>query len=51
MAVPVVAGVVILVLAALTLVVKCAGNRSVRRRKGLRDGDGRGEWEYEGVPA
>ena len=51
LAVPVVAGVVILVLAALTLVVKCAGNRSVRRRKGLRDGDGRGEWEYEGVPA
>jgi len=49
--VPVVAGVVILVLAALTLVVKCAGNRRVRRRKGLRDGDGRGEWEYEGVPA
>lgn len=51
LAVPVVAGVVILVLAALMLVVKCAGNRSVRRRKGLRDGDGRGEWEYEGVPA
>ena len=36
LAVPVVAGVVILVLAALMLVVKCAGNRSVRRRKGLR---------------
>lgn len=46
--VPTVAGIVVFVLAALTVFIKCASNRqnTKRRRKRMDDG-----WEYEGVPS
>jgi len=47
--VPVVAGVIILVLAVLMIVVKCGANRRNSRRRGTRE-NGQ-EWEYEGLPA
>lgn len=46
--VPVVAGVIIFVLALLTVLVKCAGNRQQSKRKRRRVVDG---WDYEGVPS
>lgn len=45
--VPVVAGVIVFVIAALTVLVKCAGNRRNTKRKRRRGGNG---WDYEGVP-
>lgn len=46
---PTVAGVIIFVLAALTLFVKCAANRQSSKRRRRRKGeDG---WDYEGVPS
>jgi len=47
--VPAVSGVIILVLAALMVVVKCGANRRNSRRTGTREGGM--EWEYEGLPA
>lgn len=47
-AVPVVAGVIVFVLAALTLFVKCASNRRTVQRRRRRGDDG---WDYEGVPS
>lgn len=47
--VPTVAAVIIFVLSALTLFVKCAANRqNSRRRRRRRGEDG---WDYEGVPS
>ncbi|KAK4504813.1 hypothetical protein PRZ48_002775 [Zasmidium cellare] len=47
-AVPVVGGVIVLVLAVLTVLVKCAGNRQKSKRRRRR---GDGGWDYEGVPS
>lgn len=47
--VPTVAGVVVFVLAVLTVFVKCAANRQSSRRKGRRRGEE--GWDYEGVPS
>ncbi|KAF1811404.1 hypothetical protein P152DRAFT_474579 [Eremomyces bilateralis CBS 781.70] len=47
--VPVVASVIVFVVTALTVFVKCAANRRMKRRRGKRDVDGLGE--YEGVPS
>lgn len=49
--VPAVAAVIIFVLAALTIFVKCASNRRETRRGKRRARRLRGEWEYEGVPS
>ncbi|KAK5112212.1 hypothetical protein LTR62_004373 [Meristemomyces frigidus] len=46
--VPTVAGVIVFVLAALTIFVKCAANRRSSKRGRQRAGDG---WDYEGVPS
>lgn len=46
--VPVVAGVIVFVLTALTILVKCAGNRQTSNRRRRRGEDG---WDYEGVPS
>ncbi|KAK5118739.1 hypothetical protein LTR85_007945 [Meristemomyces frigidus] len=46
--VPTVAAVIVFVLAALTLFVKCAANRQSSKRKRRRRDDG---WDYEGVPS
>ncbi|EMC96668.1 hypothetical protein BAUCODRAFT_108497 [Baudoinia panamericana UAMH 10762] len=46
--VPTVAAVIVFVLAALTVFVKCASNRQTSRRRRRRGDDG---WEYEGVPS
>ncbi|KAK4544512.1 hypothetical protein LTR36_004084 [Oleoguttula mirabilis] len=46
--VPTVAAVIVFVLAALTVFVKCAANRQSSRRKRRRRDDG---WDYEGVPS
>lgn len=46
--VPVVAAVIVFVLALLTIFVKCAANRQSSRRKRRR---GTGGWDYEGVPS
>ncbi|KAK3071528.1 Maintenance of telomere capping protein 6 [Teratosphaeriaceae sp. CCFEE 6253] len=47
-AVPVVAAIIVFVLAALTVFVKCAANRQNSRSKRRRGDDG---WDYEGVPS
>lgn len=46
--VPVVGGVIVFVLTALTILVKCAGNRQTSKRRRRRGEDG---WDYEGVPS
>lgn len=46
--VPTVAGVLVMVLAALTMFVKCASNRQTRRRHKRRGDDG---WSYDTIPA
>lgn len=47
-AVPVIGGVIVMVLAVFTLLVKCAGNRQNSKRRRRR---GDGGWDYEGVPS
>lgn len=46
--VPVVGAIVVFVLAALTVLIKCAGNRQTAKRRKRRGNDG---WDYEGVPS
>ena len=46
--IPTVAGVIVFLLAILTITVKCAANRQNTRRKRKR---GEGGWDYEGVPS
>ncbi|KAK6000297.1 hypothetical protein QM012_003929 [Aureobasidium pullulans] len=46
--IPTVAGVIVLLLAILTILVKCAANRRNTRRRLKR---GEGGWDYEGVPS
>lgn len=46
--VPVVGAVVVFVLAALTVLIKCAGNRQTAKRRKRRGHNG---WDYEGVPS
>ena len=45
--VPIIASIVVLVLAAITVFVKCAGNRRMSKRTKR----GEGGWDYEGVPS
>lgn len=47
-AVPVVGSIIVFVLAALTILIKCAGNRQTAKRRKRRGNDG---WDYEGVPS
>lgn len=47
-AVPVVGSIIVFVLAALTVLIKCAGNRQTAKRRKRRGNDG---WDYEGVPS
>lgn len=46
--VPVVGAIIVFVLAALTVLIKCAGNRQTAKRRKRRGNDG---WDYEGVPS
>jgi hypothetical protein len=46
--IPTVAGVIVFLLAILTITVKCAANRQNTRRRRKR---GEGGWDYEGVPS
>ncbi|EME47712.1 hypothetical protein DOTSEDRAFT_42065 [Dothistroma septosporum NZE10] len=46
--VPVVGGIIVFVLAILTILVKCAGNRQQSKRRSRRGDNG---WDYEGVPS
>ena len=46
--IPTVAGVIVFLLAILTIMVKCAANRQNTRRRRKR---GEGGWDYEGVPS
>ncbi|CZT19983.1 related to Lectin C-type domain protein [Ramularia collo-cygni] len=46
--VPVIGAFIIFVLAALTVCIKCVGNRQTARRRKRRGNDG---WDYEGVPS
>lgn len=46
--VPVVGAIIVFVLALLTVLIKCAGNRQTAKRRKRRGNDG---WDYEGVPS